>query len=99
MTSANEIGRINAVKAALISTTATPGWTYVKQIANKVVQKAIQDGLDELDRDKRDTLILKASSLQKGLADLFNYIEMTKNFNIDQINSDDNMLGELEQEQ
>jgi hypothetical protein len=91
-----EIARITAVKSALIHTTGTQGWLYIKKMANNVVQKTVQEALDEEDRDKGEAKRLKAASLQKGFAELFSAVEVTKGFDIEQITDDDNMLGALE---
>jgi hypothetical protein len=88
-----EVARITAIRAALVQTTATAGWAYIKQMSENVVAKAIQDALDAED-ETGEAKRFKASSLQKGFRDLFNAIEVTKSFNPDQ-KSDDSGLGDL----
>ena len=92
-----EVDRLAAVRAALLATTSTRGWAYIKKIAANVVEKAIQDSLDEEDRDRGEAKRLKAKALQAGLAELFNAIESAKNFDPSQF-EDQTGLGELERE-
>jgi hypothetical protein len=75
-----ELARQMAVKSALVSTTNTTGWPLVKEIADRVVNKAIQEALDEEDSDRGESKRLKASALKKGFADLFNYIDSVKQY-------------------
>ena len=95
--SSTEQSRVMAIKAALVTTTNTQGWNYIKQLANNIVQKTVQESLDEEDRDKGESKRLKAKALQKGFAELFNAIETTKAFDAE--SSDDAGLGQLELEQ
>lgn len=90
----NEANRLMAIKAALVVTTNTPGWSYIKQIANNRVQKAVQEALDEEDSAKGETRRLKAKAMQLGFTDLFAAIEVTKAFNPNE--ADDAGFGELE---
>jgi hypothetical protein len=89
-----EHSRLIAIRGALVTMTNTPGWAYVKQLANSVVQKAVQDALDAEDSIKGEAKRLKASALQKGFTDLFKAVEITKAF--DPESTDDGGLGELE---
>ncbi len=91
----NDVSRITAIKAALIATTNTPGWSFVKQMANNIVQNTVQEALDEEDPVKGEAKRLKASALQRGFADLFKALEVTKAFDETQV-EDDNILGDLE---
>src|ERR1700676_4514840 len=90
----NEQSRLMAVKAALVAMTNTPGWNYFKQMSNNVVQKAVQEALDEEDSEKGESKRLKAKAMQKGLADLFNAVEVAKSFNPE--SGDDAGFGQLE---
>ena len=90
----NEHNRLIVVKAALISTTNTPGWGYIKQLANNVVQKSVQEALDEEDPQKGESKRLKAKAMQKGFSELFNAVEATKGFDLEA--TDDAGFGELE---
>lgn len=74
----SETSRLLAIKAAMISTTATLGFVYIKQISENIVEKAVTDALDEEDREKRDTKTLKAAALRRGFADLWSAVENTK---------------------
>ena len=91
----NENSRLLAIKAALIAMTNSPGWTYFKQMSNNVVQKTVQEALDEEDSEKGEAKRLKAKAMQKGLAELFNAVEITKGFDAEA--NDDAGLGELEE--
>jgi hypothetical protein len=93
----NERNRLIAIKAALVTTTKTPGWAYFKQMANNVVQKAVQESLDEEDREKGESKRLKAKAMQKGFTELFNAVEVTKAYDPEG-GSDDSAFGELELE-
>lgn len=92
----NDIQHLQQIKAALLTTTSTPGWSYIKQIANNVLKNALQAALDEEDSAKGETKRLKASALQRGFTDLFNTIETASRFDIP--DDADNGLGELETE-
>lgn len=89
-----ETNRLLAIKAELGKTTSTPGWRMVQKLANNVVQKFVQEALDEEDREKGESKRLKAKALQAGFSDLFSTIEAAKAF--DPQSSDDTGLGNLE---
>ena len=89
-----EESRAIVVRAALIQTTGTSGWQYVKQMSNKVVQNAVQEALDEEDPTKGESKRLKAKALQKGFTDLFASIEAVKAY--DPTATDDGTFGVLE---
>ena len=86
--------RLLIIKAELLRTTATPGWTMVKSIANNVVQKMVQEALDEEDTSKGEMRRIKAKALQSGFSDLFASIEATKGFT-DEPENDETGLGDL----
>lgn len=90
--------QILAIKAALMNTTHTHGWAYVKQFANNLVQNTTQEALDEEDPTKRNDKVLKASALQKGFKELFQLLEEFKRYN-PQTNQDDDGMGDLQFEQ
>ena len=77
----DEIARMTALKAALVQTTTTPGFDYIRQLAEKIVFKATNAALDEEDAAKRNDKVLKASALRRGFAELFNTIDQMKQFN------------------
>lgn len=91
----NERNRLVALRAALVGTTNTPGWGYIKGIAKNIVEKTTSQALDEEDKEKRDAKVLKASALKKGFAELFSVVEITKGF--DPEAPDDGGFGELEE--
>ena len=94
MTQDLETARIIGIKAALINTTSTPGWGIIKKMASNLVRNAANEALDEEDGSKRDAKVLKASALKKGLTELFNTIESTKEINT--TTQDEAGFGELE---
>jgi len=89
-----EITRQMGIKAALVSTTNTQGWQYVKQLADRVVKNAVQEALDEEQPSVGESKRLKAKALQKGFAELFQQIETVKQYNPSI--ADDSGLGGLE---
>lgn len=74
----NNTERVMVIKSALVSITSMPGWGYFKQMANNVVQKAVQEALDEEDPQQGESKRLKAKAMQKGFSELFNAVEVTK---------------------
>ncbi|MFZ1973846.1 MAG: hypothetical protein WAU89_13430 [Candidatus Acidiferrales bacterium] len=94
MPNQTEVARIMAIKAAMVVTTGTQGWSYIKQLADNIVKKTIDEALDEEDPIKRDSKTLKASALRKGFAELFAAVDATKAFE-DQ-STDEDGLGALE---
>src|ERR1035437_3072119 len=78
-----EIDRLVAVRAALMQTTNTVGWTYIKQMSKNIVDKFTQEALDEEDPTKGESKRLKAKALQAGFNDLFNAIETAQTFSTD----------------
>lgn len=93
----NSIQRVAQIKAALLQTTNTAGWAHVKSFANSVVQKTVQEALDENDPVLGEAKRLKASAIQKGFASLFQAIETTKGIDTDAW--DDVGLGDMNNEQ
>lgn len=92
-TTPQDISRIMAIKAAMVITTNSQGWTYIKQMADNVVKKAIQEALDAED-GMGEMKRLKASALQKGFAELFAAVDATKAF--EDHSTDEDGLGALE---
>lgn len=88
--------RIAAVRAALLQTTATVGWGYVKSLANSVVQQTVQAALDEENPVLGEAKRLKASAIQKGFKELFTAIETTKGIDL---GNNDAGLGEITNEE
>jgi len=93
--SSNETARIMAIKAAFVAMTATQGWTYFKQVSQNVVQKAVQEALDEDDPIKGESKRLYAKAVQRAVRDLLAAVEVTQSFNPESV-SDDSGLGALE---
>jgi hypothetical protein len=79
---AAEITRVMAVKAAMVQTTNTLGWNYIKQLADNIVKKTIDEALEEEDSLKGESKRLKAAALKKGFSELFNAIETAKTFSV-----------------
>ena len=96
MTQNNDTARIMAVKSALVQTVNTAGWAYIRQIADAIVKKTIDEALDEEDHDKRDGKTLKASALRRGFSELWVAVDAAKSLELQ--TEDDNTLGELETE-
>lgn len=103
MTETKEVARLLAIKSALISTTNTVGWKYIRQIADNVVKNAVQAAIDADDPKAGESLRQKAKALQEGLRDLFNTIETSKQFGTEQepewfsqLSFDEPALTELE---
>lgn len=92
--STSETARIMAIKAAMVVTTNTQGWTYIRQMADNIVKKTIDEALDEENPVTRDSKTLKASALRKGFAELFAAVDATKQF--EEQSDDSDGLGELE---
>lgn len=92
----NEVARQMVQRAALIATTNTPGWSYVRQLADKLVADATQEALDAEDPIKGESKRLKAAALKKGFNELFNSIESYKQYTSN-VEADDSGFGLLEQ--
>ena len=72
--------RLLQIKAALVAMSATQGWTYVRQIADNVVNHAKDSILDGKTAAEREEAALKATALRNGFRDLFNAIDAAKQF-------------------
>lgn len=79
----SETERLLAVRAALVQTTNTVGWQYVKQMAANIVTQSTQAALDEEDRELGESKRLKAKAMQSGFRDFFNLIETGKTLGTD----------------
>jgi hypothetical protein len=75
-----ELERISAIRIALAPIVGTPGWFYVKKIADNVVDAAKDSILDAETPEEREELALKATALKKGFAELFKGIESLTSF-------------------
>jgi hypothetical protein len=93
---AQNIAQLMAAKARLVQTTNTLGWGDVQQIANNLVAQAMQEAMDEEDRDRGEAKRLKAKGMQNGFESLFVTIEKLKQF--EETSKDESGLGELEKE-
>ena len=78
-----ETERLLATRAALMQTTNTIGWGYVKQLADRIVRMATQIALDEENPILGESKRLKAKALQAGFNDFFTTIEASKSFGTD----------------
>lgn len=78
-----ETERLLAVRAALMQTTHTLGWEYVKQMADNIVKAFTQAALDEENPTLGESKRLKAKALQAGFRDFFSTIEAAKSFGTD----------------
>ena len=88
-----EITYVKAQQAAIVNTMSTAGWPLVKQVADKIVNKAVQEALDAEDATGEPKR-LKAAALRKGFNELFSALESIRDFKIDPGDSDG--LGALE---
>jgi hypothetical protein len=80
----SETDRLLVVRAALMQTTGTPGWLYVKGLAENIVKMSTQAALDEEDPIKGESKRLKAKAMQSGFNDFFSTIETAKAFGTDE---------------
>lgn len=78
-----ETERLLVIRAALAQTTNTPGWAYVKQMAENIVKLSTQEALDEEDPVKGESKRLKAKAMQSGFHRFFATIETAKSFGTD----------------
>jgi hypothetical protein len=76
----SETERLLALKAALMQTTNTVGWVYVKQMADKIVKQSTQAALDEDNPILAESKRQKAKAMQAGFRDFFSVIETSKSF-------------------
>lgn len=79
----SETERLLVIRAALLQTTNTMGWTYVKQMAENIVKQSTQAALDEENPALGESKRLKAKALQAGFKDFFSVIETAKSFGTD----------------
>lgn len=92
-----ETERLLAVRAALMQTTHTIGWEYVKQMADNIVKMSTQAALDEENPTIGESKRLKAKALQAGFKDFFNVIEASKSFGTDEEPGWFSQLNEFEE--
>ena|SRR5579862_2330927 len=92
----SEAQRLQAVKIALVQTTGTQGWSYVRQIAENVCNRMAAQAIDEEDSAKGEILRLKAQALKNGFRDVFSVIEGAKAFDPD--TSEDEWFQDLSYE-
>lgn len=83
-----EVQKQIAVRGALNLTTITPGWRYVQKIKDAVIAAAKEAAIDEVDREKRDYLVIKAKALKDGLGEIFAVIENTKQYSPEEAEPD-----------
>ena len=78
-----ELDRLLAVKAALMQTTNTMGWTYIKQMSKNIVARSMQEAMAEKDRTAAGDKTFKAAALEQGFRDLFSAVETAQSFSTD----------------
>lgn len=93
----SERGRLLAIKQALLVTSATPGWFYLKQIAGNITAQMATEALDAKKED-RDDAIAKARASKEIFQKLFTVIETTMTFGTDDEPSWFSDLGEFVKE-
>jgi hypothetical protein len=85
-----------AIRAALMQTTGTLGWQYVKDVAQGILTSATQAALDEDNPTLGESKRVKAKALQSGFSELFRVIENKKNAIADE-QDDFGQLNEYEE--
>ena len=91
----NDIARITAIKAAFVGMTATQGWQYFKQVGENLINKSVQEALDEDDPIRAESKRLYAKAMRSAVRDLMNAVEVTTAFDPKSA-MDDSGLGDLE---
>jgi hypothetical protein len=66
------------IKQELVKTTSTPGWAYMKQLAEKLVKSKEEKALSEEDETRVVSLQRKAQAAREFLNDFLNEIERRK---------------------
>lgn len=74
-----EVSRLMAIKAAIVATTASQGWQFIKQIAKNIEEKAKEVAIDEPDPMVGEQFRLLARAKKEAFKDLFNAIEASRN--------------------
>lgn len=79
MSNEEEVARLMAVKAGLISTVGSKGWPYLKQISNKIVERALTDALDAPESEKGKEFFMKARIGREIFKEFFTTIDAAMN--------------------
>jgi bisphosphoglycerate-dependent phosphoglycerate mutase len=66
------------IKQELVKTTSTPGWAYLKQLAEKLIKSKEDKALSEEEESKVVGLQRKAQAARKFLNEFLNEIERSK---------------------
>jgi len=80
MAEQNNQQQANVRTAAILATTKTLGWRFITEDINEGLQKAVQEALDEEDREKRDYLVVKAKAMQQVFQDFFKKLTVMQQF-------------------
>jgi hypothetical protein len=67
--------RLRALKVILTQTSSTPGWPYIKKIADNIVQGALQQSLNVADETESEQCRVKARVAREIFGQLFTVIE------------------------
>ncbi len=72
--------RLLAVKVALVETSRTQGWSYIKKIADNIVQTSLQHSLNVEDETESERFRIETRVARKVFGQLFGVIETTLDF-------------------
>lgn len=75
-----ERDRLMAVKVALVETSRTRGWAYIKQITNNIVFSNLQHSLAVEDEEESNQYRIKARVAREIFSQLFAVIDTSMNF-------------------
>lgn len=72
--------QVKTMRAALAQMCGTAGWSYAKDLSKEVVREASEAAIDELDREKAESLRMKAQALKEGFKKWIEAVERSKEF-------------------
>jgi hypothetical protein len=75
-----ERARLLAIKAVLSQTTNTLGWSYIKKIAENIVQTSLQHSLNVEDEKESEQFLVEARVGKKIFGQMFTVIESALDF-------------------
>lgn len=61
--------------------TATPGWLYLTQLRDNVIQQATDAAIEEDDPARAEQKRLEAKAMRRGLLKIWSTVEQTRAFN------------------
>jgi hypothetical protein len=75
-----EHDRSMAVKVALVETSRTRGWPYIKKIAENIIQTSLQHSLNVEDETESERFRIETRVARKVFGQLFGVIDTTLDF-------------------